>query len=192
MYGCHIVLVSWTSHTDWPGWRLPVAFRLWRQTHLSARPLSEEDGLGRGDAAGVGGRGVSGRRTWWATRPTTAGVISKTVAGLGLVWVERYAAMQVVYRGQRQAVRDLASRLKLKWRPKLGVRAVALSVYVPRLGEVRLVVLRHEHGNFEYLVTNARTTDLSTLVHRKRSRWRIETIFRDTKQLAGLGPASAG
>ena len=23
--------------------------------------------------------------------------------------------------------------------------------------------------------------------HRKRSRWRIETIFRDTKQLAGLG-----
>jgi len=28
---------------------------------------------------------------------------------------------------------------------------------------------------------------LSTLVDRKRSRWRIETIFRDTKQLAGLG-----
>jgi len=50
-----------------------------------------------------------------------------------------------------------------------------------------LIVLRNGHGNFEYLVTNARATDLSTLVERKRSRWRVETIFRDTKQLAGLG-----
>ena len=29
-------------------------------------------------------------------------------------------------------------------------------------------------------------TDLSTLIRRKWSRWRSETIFRDTKQLAGL------
>jgi SRSO17 transposase len=93
----------------------------------------------------------------------------------------------VVYRGKRQAVRDLAGRLQLKWRAQLGVRAAALRVYAPALGQVRLVVLRNEHGNCEYLVTNALATDLSTLVARKRSRWRIETIFRDTKQLAGLG-----
>jgi len=34
----------------------------------------------------------------------------------------------VVYRGQSQALRDLAGGLKLKWRPQLGVRAVALQV----------------------------------------------------------------
>jgi len=54
-----------------------------------------------------------------------------------------------------------------------------------------LVVLRNEHGNYEYLVTNALATDLSTLIRRQWSRWRIETIFRDTKQLAGLAACQA-
>lgn len=85
----------------------------------------------------------------------------------------------------------LARTLKLKWRPQLGVRALALRVYAPSLGQVQLVVLRNEHGNVEYLVTNALTTDLSTLVRRKWSRWQIETIFRDTKQLVGLGACQA-
>ncbi|MBI3968667.1 MAG: transposase [Chloroflexi bacterium] len=49
-----------------------------------------------------------------------------------------------------------------------------------------MVVLRNEHGHYEYLVTNEPTCDLTRLVTRKRSRWRIETLFRDTKQLAGL------
>ena len=67
------------------------------------------------------------------------------------------------------------------------MRATALRVYAPALGQVRLVVLRNEHGNCEYLLTNDRAADLTQLVLRKRSRWRIETIFRETKQVAGLG-----
>jgi hypothetical protein len=66
-----------------------------------------------------------------------------------------------------------------------------MMVYAPSLGQVQLVVLRHEHGNAEYLVTNARTTDLSTLVRRKWSRWRIETLFRATKHAAGLAACQA-
>src|SRR5207245_7240214 len=80
----------------------------------------------------------------------------------------------------------LATTLQPKWRPKLGVRAIARLVYAPSVGPVRLVVLKHEHGNDEYLVTNDLTCDLTRLVPRKRSRWRSETICRDTKQLAGL------
>ena len=82
---------------------------------------------------------------------------------------------------------ELPAGLKLKYRAALGVRAAALPVYAPSAGRVRLVVVRNEHGNFEYLVTNDLAADLTTVVLRKRSRWRIETIFRDTKQLAGLG-----
>jgi len=37
---------------------------------------------------------------------------------------------------------------------------------------------------FQY---NALQADLTTMVQRKRSRWEVETIFRDTKQLAALG-----
>jgi DDE superfamily endonuclease len=186
VYGCHIVLVSWTS--DPTGrWRLPVAFRLWRpkrtcapgryqkKTELVVSMLRELVAAGCPAAYLVGDTAYTG------------GCVSKAAGRLGLVWVGTLSPRTtVVYRGQRQAVRDLAGHRKLKWRPKLGVRAVALRVYAPALGQVRLVVLKNEHGNFEYLVTNALTTDLSTLVARKRSRWRIETIFRDTKQLAGL------
>ena len=186
VYGCHIVLLSWTS--DPTGhWRLPVAFRLWRpkrtcrpgryqkKTELVVAMLREVVAAGCPAAYLVGDTAYTG------------GCVSKAAGRLGLVWVGTLSPRTtVVYRGKRQAVRELAGLLKLRWRPKLGVRAVALRVYAPALGQVRLVVLRNEHGNFEYLVTNAPATDLSTLVHRKRSRWRIETVFRDTKQLAGL------
>ncbi len=186
VYGCHIVLLSWTS--DPTGrWRLPVAFRLWRpkrtcrperyqkKTELVVAMLHEVVAAGCPAAYLVGDTAYTG------------GCVSKAAARLGLVWVGTLSPRTtVVYRGKRQAVRDLAGCLKLKWRPQLGVRAIALRVYAPALGQVRLVVRRNEHGNFEYLVTNALATDLTTLVARKRSRWRIETIFRDTKQLAGL------
>jgi hypothetical protein len=48
-------------------------------------------------------------------------------------------------------------------------------------------VTRNRHGNHDYLVTGELTADLATVVARKQSRWRVETIFRDTKQDAGLG-----
>ncbi|HEV2121769.1 MAG TPA: hypothetical protein VGW38_03215 [Chloroflexota bacterium] len=35
-------------------------------------------------------------------------------------------------------------------------------------------------------MSNDRTLDLTTLVLRKRSRWSVETVFRDSKQVAGL------
>jgi DDE superfamily endonuclease len=187
VYGCHIVLLSWTS--DPTGrWRIPVAFRLWRpkrtcppgryqkKTALVVTMLREVVAAGCPAAYLVGDTAYTG------------GCVSKAAGRLGLVGIGTLSPRTtVVYRGKRQAVRDLAGRLQLKWRPTLGVRAIALQVYAPALGQVRLVVLRNEHGNFEYLVTNARATDLTTLVERKRSRWRIETIFRDTQQLAGLG-----
>jgi len=186
VYGVHVVLLSWTS--DPAGtWRIPVAFRVWRpkrscapgryhkKTDLVVAMLREVV------AAGCPAAYVAGDTAY------TGGQVSKTAARLGLVWVGTIAPRTtVVYRGRRQQVQHLAPRLKLKWRPKLGVRAIALLVYAPSLGPVRLVVLKHEHGNYEYLVTNDVATDLALLVRRKRSRWRIETIFRDTKQLAGL------
>jgi len=189
VYGCHLVLLSWTS--DPAGttgtWRIPVAFRVWRpkrscapghyqkKTDLVVTMLREVVAAGCPAAYLVGDTAYTG------------GQVSKTATRLGLTWVGTIAPRTtVVYRGRRQQVRSLAATLKPKWRPQLGVRAITLLVYAPALGPVRLVVLKNEHGNFEYLVTNDLTCDLALLVRRKRSRWRIETIFRDTKQLAGL------
>ena len=187
VYGCHVVLLSWTSDPS-GHWRIPVAFRLWRpkrscrpgryrkKTELVVAMLHEVV------AAGCPAAYLAGDTSY------TGGIVSQAAGRLGLIWQGTLSPRTtVVYRGKRQAVRDLAGGLKLKWRPALGVRAVALTVYAPSAGQVRLVVLRNEHGNFEYLVTNDLAADLTTVVLRKRSRWRIETIFRDTKQLAGLG-----
>jgi len=186
VYGCHVVLLSWTSDPS-GRWRIPVAFRLWRpkrrcapdryrkKTELVVAMLHEVV------AAGCPAAYLVGDTTY------TGGIVSKAAGRLGLIWQGTLSPRTtVVYRGRRQAVRDLASGLKLKWRPALGVRAVALTVYAPSAGRVRVVVLKNEHGNFEYLVTNDLAADLTTVVGRKRSRWRIETIFRDTKQVAGL------
>src|ERR671929_213061 len=55
----------------------------------------------------------------------TGGIVSRTAARLGLTWVGTLAPRTtVVYRGRRQAVREVAATLKLKWRPHLGVGAV--------------------------------------------------------------------
>lgn len=187
VYGCHVVLLSWSSDPTGT-WRIPVAFRLWRpkrscalgryqkKTELVVAMLREVVAAECPAAYLVGDTAYTG------------GIVSKTAARLGLTWVGTLAPRTtVVYRGRRQAVQQLAGTLRLKWRPKLGLRAIALTVYAPALGQVRLVVLKNRHGNFEYLVTNALATDLTELVRRKWSRWRIETIFRDSKQLAGLG-----
>jgi DDE superfamily endonuclease len=186
VYGVHVVLLLWSS--DPAGrWRIPVAFRLWRpertcppgryqkKTQLVVAMLREVV------AAGCPGAYLVGDTSY------TGGGIRTTAARLGLVWVGTLAPRTtVVWRGRRGPVEGLAQTLKLKWRPRLGVRAAALSVYAPSVGQVRLVVLKNAHGNFEYLVTNERHADLTRLVRRKQSRWRIETLFRDTKQLAGL------
>jgi hypothetical protein len=156
VYGCHVVLVSWTSDPTGT-WRIPVAFRVWRPQRTCApgryqkKTQLVQTMLRDLVAAGCPAAYLVGDTAY------TGGQLSKTAARLGLTWVGT-----------------------------LSPRTTALRVYAPALGQVRLVVLRNEHGNFEYLVTNDQATDLSRLVRRKWSRWRIETIFRDTKQSAGL------
>jgi len=118
----------------------------------------------------------------------SAGWFTKLVGRLGLVWVGTLNPRTIVLRrGRRQSVAELAQeRLPLKWRKRLGVRASAVNVYAPKYGSLRSVVTRNRHGNHECIATNELGADLTSVVERKRSRWSIETLFRDTKQYAGL------
>ncbi len=59
-------------------------------------------------------------------------------------------------------------------------------IYLPGYGSVRLVVTKNGHGRYTYIVTNDFQADLTTIVQRKRSRWDIETLFRDGKQFASF------
>jgi hypothetical protein len=51
---------------------------------------------------------------------------------------------------------------------------------------VKRAVTRNRHSNHEYVVSGNLEADLTTVIERKRSRWQVETIFRDTKQYGGL------
>src|SRR5215204_6091858 len=147
------------------------------------------------DQAQAGGGYAQGGRRFGALRPKyivfdthySCGWFTKFVGRLELIWVGTLHPRTIVlWRGQRRSVAELAQGLPLKWRKRLGMRTAAVSVYAPKYGSLRLVVTRNRHGNHEYIVTNDLGADLTTVVLRKMSRWSIETLFRDTKQYAGL------
>ena len=185
VYGMVIVVLVWCSCDG--HWRIPVGFRLWRpkrtccakhyHTKLElAEPLLETVVL-------------AALPIHYIVFDThyTAGWFTKRLAHLALRWHGTLDPKTIViWHGKRQSVGALAVRLKLHWREHLAVRATALTVFAPKYGHLRLVVTRNRHGNYEYLVSNDIRLDLTTMVVRKRSRWSVETVFRDSKQFAEL------
>jgi DDE superfamily endonuclease len=185
LWGIHIVVLLWCSLDG--RWRIPVGFRLWRPKR-SCRVQRYQTKLQLA-AELVAVMVASGLRVQYIVGDThyTAGWFTKRLSRLGLVWHGTLdPKTTVLWRGKKQAVRALAETLHLKWRKHLGLRAVALRVYAPTYGHVRLVVTRNRHGNYEYLVSNDQQADLTVMVQRKRSRWSVETVFRDSKQFTGL------
>jgi hypothetical protein len=185
VWGFQIVVLLWCSCDG--RWRIPVGFRLWRPKR-SCRPERYRTKLQLAIEL-VTLVVQHGLRVQYLVGDThyTAGWFTKRLNRLGVTWHGTLdPKTSVVWRGRKQAVRELALTVKLKWRPHLGLRATALTVFAPKYGHLRLVVTRNRHGNYEYLVSNARQADLTTMVRRKRSRWSVETVFRDSKQFTGL------
>lgn len=185
VYGLHIVVLLWTSKDG--TWRIPVAFRL----HRPKRSVARADYRSRVELAEemveeVLAEGLTFGYMVFDSH-YTAGWFTRKLSRLGICWIGALKARNVVvYQGRKYRLDELAGRLKLKWRRGLGMRAKALSVYAPRFGQLRLVVARNRHGNYEYTASNEHSADQSRLVERRRSRWSIETVFRDTKQYGGL------
>jgi hypothetical protein len=185
IYGLHVVVLLWCDGHG--GFRIPVAFRLWRPKR-SCAPGAYHTKLKLAEIMlkEVLGSGLKARYIVFDTH-YSAGWFTKTLTRLSLVWVGRLHPRTIVYwRGKRCSVGELAGRLPLKWRKRLGVRATTVRLYAPKYGSLRLVVTRNRHGNHEYIVTNELEADPSAVVLRKVSRWQVETLFRDTKQYAGL------
>lgn len=181
--GFHVVVLLFcTGH-----WRIPVAFRVWRpKSHCRPKQYRKKTELAWEMICEVYQAGLD---IDYVTGDTlyTGGWLTKKINNLGLKWVGvLHPRTTVYYRHQRSSVFSLAQRLHLKWRPRLQVRARSIVAYLPRYGTLRLVVTKNRHGNIEVLATNDLDSSLTTIVLRKRSRWSIETLFRDAKQFTGL------
>jgi hypothetical protein len=181
--GFHIVVLLWCTE----GWRIPVAFRLWRpKASCSPQRYRKKAQLAWEMIVEVYQEGLA---IDYIVGDTfyTASWLTKKIERLGLKWVGvLHPKATVYYRERRWNVTSLGAWLTLKWRARLELRARSIVAYLPKYGTLRLVVTRNRHGNVEVLATNDLDSDLTTIVLRKRSRWSIETLFRDAKQFNGL------
>jgi hypothetical protein len=83
---------------------------------------------------------------------STAGWFTRLAGRLGICWIGTLPPRTtVIWRGRRQPVAELAERLRLAWRPRLGLRAAAVTVSAPRYGVMRLVVTSNRHGTMTTL-----------------------------------------
>jgi len=81
----------------------------------------------------------------------TAGWFTKWLSRQGITWVGHgQSNARIVYHNQAMKLADSVPRLKLKWRQVLTLRAATALIYMPTLGQVRLVVTRDGHGKLAY------------------------------------------
>jgi hypothetical protein len=183
LFGFHVVVLLWCSG----GWRLPVAFRLWRpKAHCAPRQYRKKSQLAWEMVVEVVQAGLPFD---YVTMDYlyTGSWFTKKLQRLPVTWIGvLHPKTLVCYRQRRWQAAHLFADLKLKWRTRLDLRARSIVAYLPKYGTLRLVGTRNRHGNCEVLATNALDSDLTTIVLRKRSRWSVESLFRDAKQFAGL------
>jgi len=185
VWGFQIIVLLWCSGDG--RWRIPLGFRLWRPKRSCRKERYRTKLQLAIDLVTVVVQAKLPVQYIVGDTHYTAGWFTKRLNRLGLTWHgTRDPKTSLVWRGRKQAVRELAGTLKLRWRAKLGVRATAVRVFAPKYGHLSLVVTRNRHGNYEYLVSNDLTCDVANMVLRKRSRWSVETVFRDSKQFSGL------
>lgn len=181
VFGFHIVLLFWCNTRL----RLPVGFRLWRPKRAGLAPYHTKLELAQAMISNVLRAGLTFEYLtfdlWYNARSFT-----KWLNAEKIIWVSTLRSNAlIIYRGRIQPVAEWAQQLP---RHRIAGRIWAWvgTVHLPRYGIVRLVVATNGQGGLDYIVSNDLHRRGKVLLHRKRSRWDIETSFRDTKQLTGL------
>jgi hypothetical protein len=177
----------------WGPLRIPLGFRLWcpKECATGYAPgysYRTKLLLARDLVAEAWGDGLRCQYvtfdSWYTARPVTS-----YLDALGITWYGAIGANHVVVvHGQRQRVDALGRQLH-DWTARRIDRVVAgADIYSPRLGQVRLTRVRiHQPKRpYLYLVTNQRACTPSQAWACKISRWPIEPMFRDEKQLLDL------
>ena len=174
---------------SWGPLRIPLGFRLWcpkecamPQQYRTKLDLAVEL-VAEALAARVGCRYVT-FDSWYTARPLT-----RYLEMHGLTWYGALAANhEVVWQGRRQRV-DVLGRQLHDWQAhRIGYPVASGRIYSRSLGHVRLTRVRigQRQRPHLYLVTNAQSCTPSQAWQCKRSRWPVEELFRDEKQLVNL------
>ncbi len=174
---------------SWGPLRIPLGFRLWCPKEC-APPQQYRTKLDL--AVDLVGEAMGDRvsccyvvfDSWYTARPLTSYLEMH-----GLIWHGAIAANhEVVWQEQRQRVDALGRQLHDWQARRIGYRVASGTIYSRRLGQVRLTRVRvgQPQRPHLYLVTNQRTCTPSQAWQCKRSRWPVEELFREEKQLVNL------
>ena len=173
----------------WGSLRIPLGFRLWCPKEQTTKACYQTKlMLARDLVAEVLADRLRCQYvvfdSWYTTR-----VLTDYLESQGLTWHGALASNHlVVFQDQPQAVGTLGRQLH-DWRAHgIGHYVASASVYSPQLGHVRLTRVRVDQAErpYLYLVTNDPSCTPSQAWAAKRSRWPVEVLFRDEKQLVQL------
>jgi len=181
VFGFHIVVCFWCT----PQVRIPIGFRLWRPKREGMAAYKTKLELGQALIANVLRAGLAFEYltfdSWYNARWFT-----KWLNAQQILWVSTLKSnARVTHHNRTQPVEAWARRLP-RHRIAGNTWAWIGTVSLPEYGSVRLVVATNGQGGLDYIVSNDLHRRGKVLLHRKRSRWDIESCFRDTKQLTGL------
>jgi hypothetical protein len=179
-----VVLVA-----SWGALRIPLGFRLWCPKECAApQQYRTKLDLAVDLVAEALGDRVACRfvvfDSWYTARPLTSYLDLH-----GLIWHGALAANhEVVWQGQRQRVDGLGRQLHDWYARRVGYPVASSAIYSRGLGHVHLTRVRigQPKRPHLYLVTNDATCRPSQAWQCKRSRWPVEELFRDEKQLVKL------
>jgi hypothetical protein len=179
-----VVLLAW-----WGPVRIPLGFRLWCPKEQTTKACYQTKLMLARDLIA---EALADRLrcqyivfdSWYTT-----GVLTDYLASQGLTWHGALASNhQVVFQGQRQAVGTLGRQMHDWMAHGIGYWVASASVYSPQLGHIRLIRVRVDQPKrpYLYLVTNDLQCTPTQAWAAKRSRWPVEVLFRDDKQLVQL------
>jgi hypothetical protein len=173
----------------WGSIRIPLGFRLWCPKEQSTKATYQTKLMLARDLVA---EALADRLrcqyvvfdSWYTTR-----VLTSYLESQGLIWHGALASNhQVVVHDQLQEVGDLGRQLHDWMAHGIGHYVASARVYSPQLGHVRLTRVRVDQPErpYLYLVTNDPSCTPSQAWAAKRSRWPVEVLFRDEKQLVQL------
>ena len=134
--------------------------------------------------------------SWYASRDNLQAIIQNNFA----IPLECYSRLKsnrkLVYNGIEMTMSQLDQLFPITtFNHKHGAYIKAIDVFLPDFGDIRLLLVRKdthtEPGKTKYMFSTNLSVSASQILLRYRSRWAIETTFRDLKQNLNLGSCQA-
>jgi hypothetical protein len=134
--------------------------------------------------------------SWYASRENLISITGNPFVTRLECYSRLKSNRKVIYQGQMMTVKELDKLFPIKtFNHKHGAYIKRVDILLPEYGPVKLLLVRNdrhkEPDKTKYMFTTDQTASASQVILRYRTRWAIETGFRDLKQELNVGSCQA-